>query len=114
QQVARESIGHVVRRMAVGAGGGLAVFRPVPHAAAVLEVDVPDSWDVAGLRLPDGRVVACARVPGEAGEVLVNEEVTPQGAIRHLDFLREGRYDAHYIEEMRWQLKGRHLSVTTG
>jgi mannosylglycerate hydrolase len=113
QQVARESMAHVVRRTVVAGGGGVAVFRPVPHAAAVLEADVPDSWAASALRLPDGSTVPCAIAPGEPGTVLVNEQVTPQGAIRHLDFLREGRYDVHYIEDMRWELKERHLTVRT-
>jgi hypothetical protein len=46
-------------------------------------------------------------------EVLRDDEVTPQGARRHLDFLREDRYDDQYIEGISWELEGRELRVTT-
>ena len=35
---------------------------------------------------------------------MLHEEVTPQGAGRHLDFIREGRYDGYHVEDMRWEL----------
>ncbi|MGE5595555.1 MAG: glycosyl hydrolase-related protein [Hyphomicrobiales bacterium] len=105
RQVARESMQHLVRRLEAPAGGALAVFRPVPHARAVLEVDVPGTWEATALRLPDGREVACSLEDRGPGEVLYhNPDTSPHGAGRHLDFLREDRYDNHYIEDMRWGL----------
>jgi hypothetical protein len=79
----------------------------------VLECDVPASWEAEALRLPDGTVVPCAVETVSDPEVLRDEEVTPQGARRHLDFLREDRYDDQYIEDMAWELGGRELRVTT-
>ncbi len=113
RQVARESVSHLIRRLEVPPGGGLAAFRPVPHAAAVLECEVPDSWSGEALRLPDGRTVPVALDLPETGRVLVEEDVSPAGANRHLEFIREGRYDVHYVEAMAWQLAGRHLRVET-
>ena len=112
-QVARESMGHLVTRLRVPAGGGIAVFRPVPHAAAVLEVTVPDSWEGGSLRLPDGQDVPYSLGPATRGELLLHEQVSPRGAMRHLDFIREGRYNNQHVEEMRWELAGRHLKVET-
>jgi len=112
-QVARESASHLVTRLEVPAGGGLAVWRPVPHAAGVLECEVPAEWDAPGLRLPSGEVVPCALGPVEPADLLVHEEVSPRGAGRHLDFIREGRYDVHTVEDMRWELTGRRLRVET-
>jgi hypothetical protein len=112
-QIARESMAHVVGRIEVPAGGGLAVFRSVPHAAAVLEATVPESWEAGSLRLPNGEQVAFAVGAAVPGEVLANQQVTPRGAVRHLDFIREGRYDNQYVEQMSWELDGRHLKVET-
>ncbi|MBK6561727.1 hypothetical protein [Candidatus Amarobacter glycogenicus] len=39
--------------------------------------------------------------------------LSPWQALRHLDFLREQRYDNHNIEAMEWELDGRNLKVTT-
>ena len=113
KEIARESMAHLVTRLESPAGGGLAVFRPVPHAPAVLECTVPDSWSATALRLPDGRTVACALTDHEPGEVLRTEEVSPRGAQRHLDFIREGRFDEQYIQAMTWQLAGRRLELET-
>ncbi|MEX1103245.1 MAG: hypothetical protein WED87_03275, partial [Dehalococcoidia bacterium] len=113
QQVARESLWHLTRRLEAEEPGGLVVFRPAAHAPAVIECDVPASWDAEALRLPDGRIVPCSLEPLSEPEVLRDEEVTPQGARRHLDFLREDRYDDQYIEDMAWELDGRELRVTT-
>jgi len=113
RQVAREAATHLAARIEVPAGGGIAAWRPVLHAASVLECEVSAEWEAPGLRLPSGEVVACALGPVEPGEVLVHEEVSPRGAGRHLDFIRDGRYDAHFVEDMRWKLKGRHLRVET-
>jgi mannosylglycerate hydrolase len=113
-QIARESMGHLVSRLATPAGGGIAVFRPVPHAAGVLDVEVPVTWaDTDQLRLPDGSTVPYALEPVTAETTFAHEQVSPQGAIRHLDFIREGRFDNHYVEDMRWELEGRHLKVET-
>lgn len=112
-EIARESMAHLVARLEAPHGGGIAFFRPVPHAAAVLEVAVPETWDRTTLRLPDGTEVPCSLGPLTPPEVLVQQEVSPRGAVRHLDFIREGRYDNQHVEDMRWELKDRHLSVTT-
>ena len=113
RQIARESLAHLVGRLEVPAGGGLVLFRPVPHAAAVIECEVPESWAAEALQLADGRLLRCAVGPTSKGEVLTNGETTPRGAGRHLDFIREGRYDNNYVEAQRWELAGRHLKVET-
>ena len=60
RQVSRESMAHLVKRLDVPAPGGLAVFRPVPHAAAVLECEVPADWlGTTALRRPDGTAILC-------------------------------------------------------
>jgi hypothetical protein len=112
-EIARESMAHLVARLEAPHGGSIAVFRPVPHAAAVLEATVPETWDATTLRLADGTEVPCSLGPLTPPEVLVHQDVSPRGAVRHLDFIREGRYDSQYVEDMRWELKDRHLSVTT-
>ena len=116
QQVAKEAMWHIAGRVEVMAPGGLAVFRPVANAAAVLRADVPTRWafDNDELAFPDGtRVPFTIEDAERTGEVLLHEDVSPWGALRHLDFLREQRYDNHNIEAMEWQLDGRHLKVTT-
>ncbi|MBK8560652.1 glycoside hydrolase family 38 C-terminal domain-containing protein [Candidatus Amarobacter glycogenicus] len=115
RQVAKESMWHIAGRMAVPAPGGLAVFRPVANATAVLRANVPQDWTGnAELELPDGQRVPFAVEREERGEVLVHQkDLSPWQALRHLDFLREQRYDNHNIEAMEWELDGRHLKVTT-
>ncbi|MEP6870239.1 MAG: glycosyl hydrolase-related protein [Anaerolineaceae bacterium] len=113
KEIARESMAHLVRRLEAPPGGGVAVFRPVPHAPAVLECTVPDSWNANAIRLPDGRTVACSLGGHQPGQLLRLEEVSPRGARRHLDFIREGRYDEQYVEGMTWQLVERLLEVET-
>lgn len=113
KEIARESMAHLVTRLEAPAGGGVAIFRPIPHAPAVLECTVPDTWTANRLRLPDGRTVACSLNGHEPGAVLRREETTPRGAIRHLDFIREGRYDEQHVEAMSWQLAERQLAVET-
>ncbi len=112
-QVARESLWYLTRRLEAPEAGGLVVFRPVAHAPAVVEADVPDSWEAEALRLPDGTTVPCTLEPLSDPIVLTDEDVSPRGAGRHLDFLREDRFDAHYIEDMQWELDGRQVRVTT-
>lgn len=112
-QIARESMTHLVARLEVPAESGIAVFRPVPHAASTLETTVPETWTQTSLRLADGTEVPAALGPPVEGEILVRQDVSPRGAGRHLDFIREGRYDVHYVEAMRWELAGRHLKVET-
>jgi mannosylglycerate hydrolase len=96
---------------------GLAVFRPVANAAAVLRANVPQSWMQAAddLTLADGSRVPFHIMEVEgSGTVLVHETgLTPWAAMRHLDFLREQRYDEQNIEAIEWELNGRHLKVTT-
>ena len=115
RQVSRESMAHLVKRLDVPAPGGLAIFRPVPHAAAVLECEVPADWlGTTALRRPDGTASPCTVEEWlQPGEVLYRERMTPEQALRHLDFIREGRYDAHYVEDMRWELDGRLLRLQT-
>ena len=113
-EIARESMGHLVSRLEVPDGGGLAVFRAVPHAAATLDAMVPESWAAFDqVRLPNGSTVPFSLEPASPERTLAHHEVTPQGAVRHLDFIREGRFDNHYVEDMRWELEGRHLKVET-
>lgn len=112
-QVARESAAHLVTRFHVPGAGAIAVWRPVPHAAAAIDCEVPGEWHCTTLRLLSGEEIPCALGPVIPGEVLQHEEVSPRGAGRHLDFIREGRYDVHAVEEMRWELDGRHLRVET-
>jgi len=116
-QVAKEAMWHIAGRVDVPAPGGLAVWRPVANAAAVLHANVPGEFaDRAGeLLLPDGTRVPFHRDEIESrGEVLVHETaLTPWQAMRHLDFLREQRYDEQNVEAMEWELDGRHLKVTT-
>ncbi|WP_322796748.1 glycoside hydrolase family 38 C-terminal domain-containing protein [Tepidiforma sp.] len=113
-QVAREGAAHVIRRMEVPEPGGLAILRPVAGAPATIEANVPAAWAAFdALRLPGGQLVPFALEPREQGLVLQHEEVSPRGVLRHLDFLREQRYDVHAIEAMAWELEGSHLRVTT-
>jgi hypothetical protein len=112
-QVARESMAHVLGKLDVPVPRALALFRPVPHAAATFECAVPADWSAEAVRFPSGATAAVAVGPTLEGAVLMNEEVSPRGALRHLDFIREGRYDAQYVESMTWQLDGRHLLVET-
>ncbi len=115
QQVAKESMWHIAGRTSVPAPGGLAVLRPVANAATVLRADVPHDWTAADeLQLPDGSSVPFAVESETRSEILVHQaDLTPWAALRHLDFLREQRYDNHNIEAMEWELDGRHLKVTT-
>ncbi len=115
QQVAKESMWHIAGRVDVPAHGGLAVFRPVANAATVLRVDAPGDWaDATEMRLPDGTSVPVAVEFLTEAETLVHQaDLTPWQAMRHLDFLREQRYDEQNIEAMEWELEGRHLKVTT-
>lgn len=113
-EVAREAMAHLARRLDVPAPGGLAVFRPVPHAPLTLECDVPDWFDATALRLPDGSAVAASVTPVRDAETLYeNASLSAWGAHRHLDFIREDRWDADYLESMEWQLEDRRLSVRT-
>ncbi|MBK9544590.1 MAG: hypothetical protein IPO51_01785 [Dehalococcoidia bacterium] len=115
RQVAKESMWQIAGRTSVPAPGGLAVFRPVANATAVLRANVPQDWTGnAELELPDGQRVPFAVEREERGEVLVHQkDLSPWQAMRHLDFLREQRYDNHNIEAMEWELDGRNLKVTT-
>ena len=115
QQVAKESMWHVAGRVDVPAPGGLAVFRPVANAATVLRADVPHGWTAFDeFVLPDGARVPFVVESEQRAEVLAHEEgLTAWQAMRHLDFLREQRYDDLNIEAMEWELEGRHLKVTT-
>jgi hypothetical protein len=113
-QVARESMGHLVRRLDVPAWGGVAVFRPVDHAPLVLECEVPDTFAAETLRLPDGSEVPLALSSSSAPETLYeNRDLSPWGAMRHLDFIREDRWDVHHVEGMDWRLEERRLTVKT-
>jgi hypothetical protein len=116
-EVAKQSIWHIAKRVEVPAPGGLAVFRPVANAAAVLRANVPKDWmgKWDQLALPDRtRVPFATREVEDSGGVLVHQtDLTPWQAMRHLDFLREQRYDNHNIEAMEWELDGRHLKLTT-
>ncbi|MGE3076523.1 MAG: glycoside hydrolase family 38 C-terminal domain-containing protein [Dehalococcoidia bacterium] len=115
RQVAKESMWHIAGRTAVPAPGGLAVLRPVANAATVLRADVPIDWATSNsLQLPDGSKVPFAVESEIHAEILVHQsDLTPWAALRHLDFLREQRYDEQNIESMEWELEGRHLKVTT-
>jgi len=127
KQIAKESMWHIAGRMGVApavlpfagwrAPGAVAVFRPVANAATVLRANVPREVGFLADQfiLPDGtRVDFHYDGDDDASEVLVHQkDLTPWAAMRHLDFLREQRYDNHNIEAMEWELDGRHLKVTT-
>ena len=113
RQVARESMAHVVGKIETPAAGALAVFVPVAHAQSTFECLAPASWTAVAATMPGGETVALALGPNIAGDVRIDEQVSPDGALRHLDFIREGRYDAQYVESMTWQLKDRHLEIET-
>ncbi len=113
-QVARESAAAVIARAAVPGCGGLFVFRPVAGAPAAIEADVPAAWrEFDALELPEGVRIPFTLEPAGGGTVLQHEQVTPAGALRHLDFLREQRYDVHAVEAMTWRLDGQHLRIET-
>ena len=113
KQVARESVAYLARKSAVPEGGAIAVFRPVPHAPAVVEVQVPNRWKATSLRLPDGRVIPVDLGERTADKVLQKDDTTPRGILRHLDFLREGRYDALAVEDFRWSIKRKKIEFVT-
>lgn len=115
RQVARESAGHVIRRMETHAPGALVAFSPVAHSPQVLSAVVPGDWaHFNALRLPDGSTIPATITLRDGEEVLHHEEgLSARGAHRHLDFLREQRYDLHSIESMDWELHDRRLAITT-
>jgi len=113
KQIAQESMGYLVRQIEGSASGGVVTWRPVPHAPTVLECNVPGDWEATTVHLPGGATVACALGPVREGEVLFEGETTPWGAVRHLDFIREDRWDAHHIEAMGWGLDGDVVRVDT-
>jgi hypothetical protein len=116
RQVARESLWHLAKRIHVPEPGGLLVFRPVQDQPQVIECDVPAEWTRYDALLgPAGEVVPfhLQRHERQGGDLLQHDTVSPRGALRHLDFLREQRYDVHAIEEMSWAIVGRHLTVET-
>ncbi|MFQ5380405.1 MAG: hypothetical protein ACE5EF_02110 [Dehalococcoidia bacterium] len=92
---------------------GVAVFRNVPHSATVLEASVPADWEGSVLIGPAGEAVSAVLGPAGEDEVLLRNETTPEGALRHLDFLREGRFADQRIEEQRWWAEGSRLQVET-
>lgn len=113
-QVARESAAVLIGRMAVPAAGGLSILRPATGAPAAIEADVPAAWrEFDALELPGGERIPFTLEAIGGGTVLQHEQVTPQGVLRHLDFLREQRYDVHAIESMAWELEGKHLRIVT-
>lgn len=113
RQVTREAVAALAGQVAVPQGGGLLVFRPVPHAALVLECSVPATWRVPALRLADGRRVPVALGPIERGAVLETATTTPAGALQHLDFLRDGQIAARSVESIRVARRGSALIVDT-
>jgi alpha-mannosidase len=120
QQVAREAVAALAAHTAVPRGGGVLLFRPVPHAALPLECWVPASWRAPALRLPDGRRVPVALGPParrgravEGGDVLEAGDTTPEGALHYLDFLRDGRVADRYVQSIRVTRRGPALIVDT-
>ena len=98
--------------LATPADGALAVFRPVAGAAAPLETWAPAAWTGTAMRV-GGVLVPVAIGPVIPGETLVERETDPRGALRHIDYLREGRYNTHRVEHVSVVLDGRHLRVET-
>ncbi len=122
REVAREAITAILMsesgRPGDGAAGerlapAIAVFRNVPHTPAVVEVSVPEEWAGAALLNAAGDGVPAALGPSAPGEVMLRSETSPEGALRHLDFLREGRFADQRIEEQSWEAEGRQLRIET-
>jgi hypothetical protein len=112
EEVAREAVTAVLGSSGAG-GEGVAVFRTVPHAPAVVETTVPAEWKGEWLVNGAGNRVRVALGPAGPSELLQRNETTPAGALRHLDFLREGRYADQRIEEIRCWTGGTRLFVET-
>jgi hypothetical protein len=112
-EICRASFATLAKKLEAPPGGAVLAFRAVPHAQAVLEVDVPADWHAAGLRLADGTVAPVALGPVEEGQVNFTEEVPPIAAARSLDFAQEGRVDGRYIQDIRWQIESGRLSIET-
>ncbi|MFN8616808.1 MAG: hypothetical protein U0837_06895 [Dehalococcoidia bacterium] len=89
-----------------GRAGGVP---PGGNAATVLRANVPHSWTGADqFALLGGQLVPFSVENETRAEVLVHEDgLTPWQAMRHLDFLREQRYDNHNIEAMEWEASRR-------
>ncbi len=111
--VTREALAHLASCAAVPEPGGVLLFRPVPFAPVPFEVHVPSSWNGSSLRLSDGQTVPAAFGPPSPDRVLEDREVSVRAALSHLDFLREGRYDDRWLEEIRVELRDGSLLVTT-
>ncbi|GAB4320718.1 MAG: hypothetical protein Kow0010_00660 [Dehalococcoidia bacterium] len=116
EQIARrvmdESAGDIAAGLAAPPHGALAVFRPVAGAAAPLETWAPASWTGAAIRI-DGALLPVAMGPVVPGETLVERETDLRGALRLVDYLREGRYNTHRVEHVSVVLEARHLRVET-
>ena len=110
--VAGESLAELAR-MTATAGPALAVFRPVPFAPVVVHATVPAEWDAHSLVLPDGSRVPCVLGEATPEVVLQHDQTSPNGARTHLNFLRDGRYDADSIESMTATVSDRRLVVET-
>jgi hypothetical protein len=113
-QVAREALAHLAPKLEFGEEGGIAVFRPVPFAPVSFDCAVPVGWErYRSLELPSGERIAFNPPSGRTEVVLQHEHVSPLGALRHLDFLREQRYDAYAIERVDWSVSEGHLRIHT-
>jgi hypothetical protein len=113
EAVTREALAHLASCADVPEPGGILLFRPAPFAPVPLEVEVPSSWGGTCLRLSNGRTLPAAFGPPSPDRVLVDREVSVRAALAHLDFLREGRYDDRWLEEVRVELTEGSLLVTT-
>jgi len=113
EAVSREALAFFAQRLSTPQPGALPLFRPVPFAPVPFEAEVPASWKVSALRLADGCVLAAASERLSEDAVLVDRTVSVRAALAHLDFLRDGRYDHRWLEEVRVELEGDTLVVTT-
>lgn len=110
RRVMDEAAGDIVPALAAQEDG-VAVFRPVPGVATPIEAFAPASWAGRAIEVGGGIVVPASPGPVEPGDVLVERETDARGALRFVDYLREGRYNTHRVERLSVALEERHLIV---
>lgn len=112
RRVMDESAADVARGFAPPEPGGIAVFRPVAGQPATLDTWAPADWTAGAMRV-GGDLLRLALGPVVPGVTLVERQTDPHGALRHVDYLREGRYNTHRVERVFVNRQGRHLRVET-
>lgn len=112
-EVSRESLAFLAGTLSIPEPGGILVFRPVPFAPVPFEAEVPGTWQGNAVVAADLGVLPASFGPSASDTVLFDGEVSVRAALSHLDFLRDGRYDDRYLEEISVALDGDVLVVTT-